>query len=667
LIFGSGTLDGVTVNGDLDLINGNATVLNGLVLNGTAYLGNQTNANTWGYLSFSGSQAISGSGQVVFGRHGCNAVWLANGGTTLTNRLTLRGHSGQIGYAASCIGGPQNVGVVNEGVISADVAGGTITIRAQPFANQGAVQALNGGSLSLDNILDAAGLSISGGGSLALNGTWGNTGALTVNGSTLSLSGTWTNAGAINFTNSSLNLGGSFGLPTLGLLNRSGGTVNLTGTLDAMGGTLALDATTGSWVMSGGTLRNAVLTASGGAQLIFGSGTLDGVTVNGDLDVGNLNNGASVTVLNGLVLNGTLRLGNPTNQWNGRVDFAGTQTLGGNGTVVLGNQGACNALRLASTDTTLTLGPGVTVRGHSGTLGYSSCHGGPQNVSVINQGTIQADVSGGTLTVSVNSFSNSGTLNALNGATLNSTVPTANFSSTGIIRAFGGSTVNFRGSATFNGNSFLASQPSGTVRLGGSLLGNTQSPLLFTPLGTTTLDGSGNAVAPQFLEVMSPDAGTNAAAFNGPFAYGTLALGNSTYVRLVDLADNSPGALPEALYVNSLIVPAGCTLDLNGLRLYTRAAQLNGIILGNTLNQISDGGTIAQGNPHGGHGFRARGTGRVDLLRPRGKDADNPGGHGQRQRDGAATHLCRGAVGGPARWHCRAGKQHRRQPDGRVD
>jgi hypothetical protein len=94
------------------------------------------------------------------------------------------------------------------------------------------------------------------------------------------------------------------------------------------------------------------------------------------------------------------------------------------------------------------------------------------------------------------------------------------------------------------------------VRLGGSLLGGTQSPLLFTPLGTTTLDGSGNAMAPQFLEVMSPDVGTNAAGFSGPFAYGTLALGNNTYVRLVDLADNSPGTNAEVLYVNSLIVPS---------------------------------------------------------------------------------------------------------------
>ena len=64
---------------------------------------------------------------------------------------------------------------------------------------------------------------------------------------------------------------------------------------------MALNTDTGSWVMNGGTLRNTVLTATDGAQLIFGSGALDGVTVNGDLDVGRQNSGAGVTVVNGLV------------------------------------------------------------------------------------------------------------------------------------------------------------------------------------------------------------------------------------------------------------------------------------------------------------------------------------------------------------------------------
>ena len=56
-----------------------------------------------------------------------------------------------------------------------------------------------------------------------------------------------------------------------GTFSRSGGTVNLTGTLDNTGTTLALDATTGSWNLVGGTLKNGTLSESGGAELVFTS------------------------------------------------------------------------------------------------------------------------------------------------------------------------------------------------------------------------------------------------------------------------------------------------------------------------------------------------------------------------------------------------------------
>ena len=53
------------------------------------------------------------------------------------------------------------------------------------------------------------------------------------------------------------------------------------------------------------------------------SGTLDGVTVNGVLDVGNSINGAQLTVTNGLVLNGTALVGNPTNSSSGNDHLCG--------------------------------------------------------------------------------------------------------------------------------------------------------------------------------------------------------------------------------------------------------------------------------------------------------------------------------------------------------
>ena len=58
------------------------------------------------------------------------------------------------------------------------------------------------------------------------------------------------------------------------------------------------------------------------------------------------------------------------------------------------------------------------MRGQSGAVGYNPSLGGTTNVAVVNQGTIQADVAGGTITVYGTGNQNAGTLNALNGATL---------------------------------------------------------------------------------------------------------------------------------------------------------------------------------------------------------------------------------------------------------
>ena len=77
---------------------------------------------------------------------------------------------------------------------------------------------------------------------------------------------------------------------------------------------------------------------------------------------------------NGLVLDGTLRVGNPTNgngAWT--VDFAGSQLLAGNGAIVFGNRvTTCDPdlLRVAIGGTILvTLGPGITVSGQAGFIG----------------------------------------------------------------------------------------------------------------------------------------------------------------------------------------------------------------------------------------------------------------------------------------------------------
>ena len=97
---------------------------------------------------------------------------------------------------------------------------------------------------------------------------------------------------------------------------------------------------------------------------------------------------------------------------------------------------------------------------------------------------------------------------------------------------------------------------------------------------------------------MSQDLGNVPAGFQDNFAYGTLALANNTYVQFVDKAKNSAGSTgPEALYVNALVVPVGCTLDLNKLHVYARLIQVAGTIVGGTVSQIPAAGQLSFDTP----------------------------------------------------------------------
>jgi RHS repeat-associated protein len=188
------------------------------------------------------------------------------------------------------------------------------------------------------------------------------------------------------------------------------------------------------------------------------------------------------------------------------------------------------------------------------------------------------ELAGGTITINASTFTNQGTLRAT------------------------ASTLAVPASLAVNGSSRLSSSSAGTITIGGSLLGSTQYPILFTPEGTLVLDGYGTVTAPQLLEVMGRDLGLVSSGFTNNFAYGTLALANKTYVELVDQSQNTNGGAPEALYVNSLIVPAGTTLDLNGLNLYARNTQIAGSVVNGAhgavqVQQLPVGGALALAVP----------------------------------------------------------------------
>ena len=83
-----------------------------------------------------------------------------------------------------------------------------------------------------------------------------------------------------------------------------------------------------------------------------------------------------------------------------------------------GQRGSWNSLRVTQAGTTLTVGPGVTVRGSTGGVGYNPNLGGVSSVAVVNQGTISADLAGG-ITVSGTTWVNQGTIQSKAGGTFN--------------------------------------------------------------------------------------------------------------------------------------------------------------------------------------------------------------------------------------------------------
>ncbi len=157
--------------------------------------------------------------------------------------------------------------------------------------------------------------------------------------------------------------------------------------------------------------------------------------------------------------------------------------------------------------------------------------------------------------------------------------------------------LTINGSMTVDGSGILTGHPLSTFAVDGNLLGDTLNADRYAPLNTVRLDGSGTAAAPQLLEVMGRDDGNVAAGFRDNFAYRTLALANGAYVRLVDQSDNAAGNDGEALYADFLIVPAGTTLDLNGLHVYARATRIAGAIVGGTIELRPDSGPIYLNTP----------------------------------------------------------------------
>ena len=428
---GNNILDGVTVNGAMQLSASSAFAR---LLNGTSFSeADLTGVNSRLIVEGTTGTPSSTLSNALVNMNGSGAIFGLSRDITLTldSSTTIRG----MGSISSDVQFSGLGTLINQGLISSDVAGQTLTINPDVFTNEGTLQATNGATLTIS-------------------------------------SPNWTNAGGtLVLNNSTINLGGAFTDP--GAINRSGGTINVTGTWNLS--SYLLSETTGDFVLNGGTIRGGNLALDGGTLRFSNNGNniLDGVAINGAMQL-------SATSAFARLLNGTSFSEADLTGANSRLIVEGTtgtpsSTLS-NALVNLNVSGAIFGL---SRDMTLTLDSSTTIRG-MGSISSDVQFSGLG--TLINQGLISSDVAGQTLTINPDVFTNEGTLQATNGATL--TISSPNWTNAGGTLVLNNSTINLGGAFTDPG---AISRSGGTINVTGTW--NLSSYLLSETTGDFVLNG----------------------------------------------------------------------------------------------------------------------------------------------------------------------------------
>ena len=573
---GNNILDAVTVNGTLTfpgggfarLTNGTSFTQADLSGNNTTLIVEGTAATPASTLSGSLINLDSGAGSSSFGLSG-------NMTLTLASNTTVRGQ-GTIGSDLQFSG----LGtLINQGLISADVATRNLTINPDVFTNEGTVRAINGATLSINS------------------SSWSNpTGTLSVNASTLNLGGTFTSPGAIS---------------------RIGGTVNITGLWNNTGNTYTLDASTGNFQLNAGTIRGGTINQSGGALTFAGNGAniLDAVALNGTMQLlsggfARLQNGTSFTQAD-LSGNNTFLIVEGT---------AATPASTLSGSLINLDSGAGSSAFGLSGNITLTLAPSTMVRGQ-GTIGSDLQFSGLG--TLINQGVISADVSTRLLTINPDVFTNQGTAQAVNGATL--TIAAANWNNNTGTLGVNASTLNLGGTFT---NPGAISRTGGTINVTGLWDNTGLAYTLNASTGDFVMNGGviRGGTLNQNGGSLRPNANGNN-ILDGVVTTGTLLLSNaSSFLRLqnatsfaqVDLTGTNSTLTVEGTAATPSSTLSGATVNLDAAGVRFGASGNITLTLAST--------TIVRGMGSIGSDLQFSGLGhdhqsRSDLRRPRWPDA----------------------------------------------
>ena len=457
-----GTLNGVAVQGALNLSQNNATLLveNGLGMAGAGGIGAGSIALTGQYssLTFLGTQTLANA-TVTFGAtgpgqgQGGSAIlqaehqYGASSGSTLTLAANLWlqevGTQGQL-IVGGALPSAYTDQMTNLGTVTDAVDGSTLTISGSgDFVNHGIVSISNGATLDVAS----AGFT--------------NTGTLIVNAATLDFGGTFA---------SSL-------LGSLGNLALTNATVEIGGDAINTGATLTVGASSslGALLLAGTITGGTVIDSGGGLNLSAETGVLNGVAYEGTLSIGA---GAALTLQG----NSSVSAASITGA-GGALLLEGQDTLN-NATIGLGSSTGSASLGtadgwLASQATTAVLGSHLVVQ-QTGKFAAIDANattpfaGYGLADTLVNQGSIVGSFAGGTLGIGgAGTFINQGSVAIGNGDTLD--IAASVFSNTGTISVGGGATAILGGPANIFGqapvwsNTGLIAVSNGTLDLSGAM------------------------------------------------------------------------------------------------------------------------------------------------------------------------------------------------------
>ncbi len=330
----------------------------------------------------------------------------------------------------------------------------------------------------------------------------------------------------------------------------------------AMNGSLTVTneiAGTGTFILNGsGTLSNTTIAQGMTVEADQSSGTLDGVTLAGSLLVagGTSLVSTAINVENGLILNGgTIILGNANAH--GQLVFAGTQSLSGNGTVVVaGSDGGLaipNSLQPKNLGT-LTIEQGITVQGASGVRVRL---GGPigATAQVVDYGSINVDGKQGDLICnSALSLIAPGSLSLLDGAGASAALTNAGTVTIGPGSLLDGLSQTSAGilNLQIDASSPLALQTNEIVADG-----------LAGTLNVTFVNGTPEPGQKYFIASGGPDIGTFDSVNGGTLEYDANTHGTGVYLVTPTLTSNvtvvsapNPSTYGQAVTFTATVSPA---------------------------------------------------------------------------------------------------------------